>query len=178
MTRRDKHVMCLACLGKCTSPRVWGRKILRLTTRTPVGQEILCGLGPLLRPFPTSPLSLFLPTRPTMSPMSAAQVPCLRAQVRAALRTFSSTAPSRTALPFTLKNKDVTASENVQTGGDKVLRMIMFGKPGAGKGTLSARLVKKYDILSLSTGDILRQHIAEKYVKSCLSDHVHMLMTI
>ncbi|EIN07308.1 adenylate kinase, partial [Punctularia strigosozonata HHB-11173 SS5] len=41
------------------------------------------------------------------------------------------------------------------------LRMVMFGKPGAGKGTLSARLVKKYDILSLSTGDILRQHIAE-----------------
>jgi len=40
--------------------------------------------------------------------------------------------------------------------------MIMFGKPGAGKGTLTARLVRKYDILSLSTGDLLRQHIAEK----------------
>ncbi|KAF8892540.1 adenylate kinase-domain-containing protein [Infundibulicybe gibba] len=40
--------------------------------------------------------------------------------------------------------------------------MIMFGKPGAGKGTLSARLVNKYDILSLSTGDLLRQHIAER----------------
>jgi len=38
----------------------------------------------------------------------------------------------------------------------------MFGKPGAGKGTLSARLVEKYDILSLSTGDLLRQHIAER----------------
>jgi hypothetical protein len=42
------------------------------------------------------------------------------------------------------------------------LRMIMFGKPGAGKGTLSGRLVSKYDILSLSTGDMLRQHIAER----------------
>jgi len=40
--------------------------------------------------------------------------------------------------------------------------MLMFGKPGAGKGTLSARLVKKYDIMALSTGDLLRQHIAEK----------------
>jgi len=40
--------------------------------------------------------------------------------------------------------------------------MLMFGKPGAGKGTLSAKLVKKYDILALSTGDLLRQHIAEK----------------
>jgi adenylate kinase len=40
--------------------------------------------------------------------------------------------------------------------------MLMFGKPGAGKGTLTARLVKKYDIVSLSTGDLLRQHIAER----------------
>jgi len=40
--------------------------------------------------------------------------------------------------------------------------MLMFGKPGAGKGTLSARLVQKYEILSLSTGDMLRQHIAER----------------
>ncbi len=42
----------------------------------------------------------------------------------------------------------------------------MFGKPGAGKGTLSARLVKKYDILSISTGDLLRQHIKERCVSS------------
>lgn len=37
----------------------------------------------------------------------------------------------------------------------------MFGKPGAGKGTLTALLVEKYDVMSLSTGDLLRQHIAE-----------------
>jgi len=42
-----------------------------------------------------------------------------------------------------------------------MLRMVMFGKPGAGKGTLSDRLVKKYEIMSLSTGDILRQNISE-----------------
>lgn len=42
-----------------------------------------------------------------------------------------------------------------------MLRMLMFGKPGAGKGTLTAWLVEKYDILSVSTGDLLRQHIAE-----------------
>jgi len=40
--------------------------------------------------------------------------------------------------------------------------MIMFGKPGAGKGTLAQRLVKKYDLVSVSTGDLLRQHIAER----------------
>ena len=38
----------------------------------------------------------------------------------------------------------------------------MFGKPGAGKGTLTARLAQKYNILTLSTGDLLRQHIAER----------------
>ncbi|KAF9454539.1 ADK-domain-containing protein [Macrolepiota fuliginosa MF-IS2] len=40
--------------------------------------------------------------------------------------------------------------------------MIMFGKPGAGKGTLAARLMKKYDLVSVSTGDLLRQHITER----------------
>ncbi|KIL69798.1 hypothetical protein M378DRAFT_184182 [Amanita muscaria Koide BX008] len=40
--------------------------------------------------------------------------------------------------------------------------MLMFGKPGAGKGTLTGRLVKKYEIVSLSTGDLLRRHIAQR----------------
>jgi len=47
-------------------------------------------------------------------------------------------------------------------GESPILRMLMFGKPGAGKGTLSSRLLKKYDINFLSTGDLLRQHIAEE----------------
>jgi len=38
----------------------------------------------------------------------------------------------------------------------------MFGKPGSGKGTLSTRLTNKYEITFLSTGDMLRQEIAEK----------------
>lgn len=33
---------------------------------------------------------------------------------------------------------------------------------GGGKGTLSGKLMDKYDIKFLSTGDILRQHIKEK----------------
>lgn len=32
------------------------------------------------------------------------------------------------------------------------------------QGTLSSRLVKKYDITSISTGDLLRQHISQKCV--------------
>ncbi|KAJ9111827.1 hypothetical protein QFC20_002414 [Naganishia adeliensis] len=39
------------------------------------------------------------------------------------------------------------------------LRILIFGKPGSGKGTLSARLVQKYDLHFVSTGDVLRREI-------------------
>ncbi|KAJ7709845.1 adenylate kinase-domain-containing protein [Mycena rosella] len=74
-------------------------------------------------------------------------------------RYLSDTPASRKALPFSLNT--LRSSEDRADQGN-VLRLVMFGKPGAGKGTLSARLVKKYDIASLSTGDLLRQHIAER----------------
>jgi len=45
---------------------------------------------------------------------------------------------------------------------ERVLRMLMFGKPGAGKGTLTARLAQKYDVFTLSTGDLLRQQILDQ----------------
>ncbi|AFR95252.2 adenylate kinase [Cryptococcus neoformans C23] len=45
---------------------------------------------------------------------------------------------------------------------EKGLRMLVFGKPGSGKGTLSSRLVKEYDISFVSTGDVLRKEIAAK----------------
>lgn len=35
----------------------------------------------------------------------------------------------------------------------------MFGKPGAGKGTLSAKLVASYDVEPISTGDLLRAEV-------------------
>jgi len=58
--------------------------------------------------------------------------------------------------------RSTTTTRTAAQGGDGHLRGVFFGKPGAGKGTLSARLVDKYDVLSLSTGDMLRQHIAER----------------
>ncbi|KAF8625799.1 hypothetical protein AX15_005186 [Amanita polypyramis BW_CC] len=48
------------------------------------------------------------------------------------------------------------------TNGRHMLRMITFGKPGSGKGTLTARLVKKYDVTTLSSGDLLRRHINQR----------------
>jgi adenylate kinase len=40
------------------------------------------------------------------------------------------------------------------------LNIVLFGPPGAGKGTQSARLIEKYHLVHLSTGDILRGEIA------------------
>ncbi|MDD2288537.1 MAG: adenylate kinase [Bacteroidales bacterium] len=42
-----------------------------------------------------------------------------------------------------------------------MLNIALFGAPGAGKGTQSKMLVEKYNLTYISTGDILRQEIAE-----------------
>lgn len=42
-----------------------------------------------------------------------------------------------------------------------MLNIALFGPPGAGKGTQSALLVEKYNLAYISTGDLLRQEIAE-----------------
>jgi adenylate kinase len=40
-----------------------------------------------------------------------------------------------------------------------MLNIVLFGPPGAGKGTQSAKLVKKYGLVHLSTGDVFRYNI-------------------
>jgi adenylate kinase len=40
-----------------------------------------------------------------------------------------------------------------------MLNLVLFGPPGAGKGTQSEKLIEKYQLIHLSTGDILRSEI-------------------
>lgn len=40
-----------------------------------------------------------------------------------------------------------------------MLNLVLFGPPGAGKGTQSEKLIEKYSLVHLSTGDIFRANI-------------------
>ena len=43
-----------------------------------------------------------------------------------------------------------------------MFNLILFGPPGSGKGTQSEKLVAKYGLIHLSTGNLLREEIARK----------------
>ena len=42
-----------------------------------------------------------------------------------------------------------------------MLNLVLFGPPGAGKGTQSQKLIDQYQLIHLSTGDLLRSEIAQ-----------------
>jgi adenylate kinase len=44
----------------------------------------------------------------------------------------------------------------------RMLNIVLFGPPGAGKGTQSQKLVEKYHLVHLSTGDLFRAHTKAK----------------
>lgn len=58
-----------------------------------------------------------------------------------------------------------------------MLNLIIFGPPGAGKGTQSAKLIEKYKLHHISTGDMFRAHISNDTplglrVKQILADGI------
>ncbi|MBJ2195989.1 MAG: adenylate kinase [Muribaculaceae bacterium] len=42
------------------------------------------------------------------------------------------------------------------------MNVVIFGAPGSGKGTQSEKLIEKYGLHHISTGEVLRDHIARK----------------
>lgn len=42
-----------------------------------------------------------------------------------------------------------------------MLNIVLFGPPGAGKGTQSEKLIAHYNLLHISTGDLFRKHLGE-----------------
>ncbi|HET6557970.1 MAG TPA: nucleoside monophosphate kinase, partial [Prolixibacteraceae bacterium] len=43
-----------------------------------------------------------------------------------------------------------------------MLNLVLFGPPGAGKGTQADSLIEKFKLIHISTGDLLRSQIALK----------------
>ena len=43
-----------------------------------------------------------------------------------------------------------------------MLNLVLFGPPGAGKGTQSQKLIDHYQLVHISTGDIFRAHISNQ----------------
>ncbi|NOQ70844.1 MAG: adenylate kinase [Crocinitomix sp.] len=50
----------------------------------------------------------------------------------------------------------------IQEEKESMLNIVLFGPPGAGKGTQAERLVEKYELFHLSTGDVFRSNIKEE----------------
>ncbi|MFQ3576804.1 MAG: adenylate kinase [Cytophagales bacterium] len=42
-----------------------------------------------------------------------------------------------------------------------MLNIVLFGPPGAGKGTQSEKIIAKYELSHISTGDLFRKHLSE-----------------
>lgn len=56
-----------------------------------------------------------------------------------------------------------------------MFNLILFGPPGSGKGTQAAKLIDKYNLVHISTGDLFRTHMSNdtalgKKVKQMIAD--------
>ncbi len=51
-----------------------------------------------------------------------------------------------------------------------MFNLVIFGAPGSGKGTQSEKLIDKYGLYHISTGQVLRDQIARKTPDGILAD--------
>ncbi|CDQ99387.1 unnamed protein product [Oncorhynchus mykiss] len=59
----------------------------------------------------------------------------------------------------------------------RILRAVIMGPPGSGKGTVSGRIVKRFGLSHLSSGDLLRANIKAQTGKIrpwCSSKPLHI----
>ena len=60
-----------------------------------------------------------------------------------------------------------------------MLNLVLFGPPGAGKGTQSEKIIATYGLTHLSTGDLFRKHLGEGTALGTLAkgymDHGHLV---
>ena len=50
-----------------------------------------------------------------------------------------------------------------QNSEDNKVNIILFGPPGAGKGTQSENIVNTFNLFKISTGELLRNEIKDKW---------------
>ena len=50
-----------------------------------------------------------------------------------------------------------------------MFKIVLFGPPGAGKGTQSQKIIDKYNLTHISTGEVLRKEIAKKTAMGILA---------
>ena len=46
------------------------------------------------------------------------------------------------------------------------MRILLIGAPGAGKGTQATLVAERFGITHISSGDLLRKHVAERHARS------------
>ena len=51
------------------------------------------------------------------------------------------------------------------------MNLVLFGPPGAGKGTQADNLVKKFELIKISTGELLRNEIEKKPLSDIKFNH-------
>jgi adenylate kinase len=53
-------------------------------------------------------------------------------------------------------------NNSIQNKTIKMINLVLFGPPGAGKGTQAENLISKYSLVHISTGDVFRKNIKEE----------------